>query len=241
MPFVLDLSQNPKAWLTGDWHLGNKHHDTSLFTSHFDQALAENWGLIHTGDALEMVTVSAGVAQKGAMRDQFLDPKEQRALLKSILSKFSAPGVILPGNHEFRIDAKTGLDFIADVCEGVSNIHALEIPSIVAVKARKHIYHLYLHHGEGPAVSPVTLFDRLQRDVEGIDIIAAGHIHCSTFDPAHVEGLAGERTVHRIRVGHYLKPAPYTLVRPVARRGARGSWLLEFGTEERWIRPTWLG
>lgn len=231
--------QDYHVWATGDWHLGSAWCDRDLLDRHRQRALGGHWGLLHVGDGLEMVTPLSRVATRGALRDQILDPEQQRQLLVQYLAGFE--GFILPGNHEFRIDMATGLDFMRAITEakGVS-VRPLPLPQAVRIVAGRQEYIVYLHHGEGPVVSPTTLFDRLQRDVEGVDVILAGHIHAATSDPAEVDTPKGPRIVHRLRTGHYLKTPPYALVRPVARRGRRGSWHLIFHADRHSVTCEWM-
>lgn len=229
------------AWATGDWHCGSAWCDTDLLTRHRQMAVDGGWGLLHVGDSLEMVTPASRVALRGALREQILDPEQQRQALIGYLRGLRE-GVILPGNHELRIDMMTGLDFIKSVSEAKDvHVRPLTIPQVVRIDAGRQTYHVYLHHGEGPVVSPTTLFDRIQRDVHGLDLILAGHIHASTSDPSEVETPQGPRIVHRLRAGHYLKTPPYALARPITRRGARGSWHLIFRADRHAIDAIWLG
>lgn len=229
------------VWGTGDWHLSSTAHDAALFTKHFNRAVDEHWHLLHVGDGLEMVTPSSRVAQRGALNEQTALPAEQREILIGYLRKLTGKGFILAGNHELRVDMATGLDFIKTVTDakGVS-IEPLSEPGVVDILVGSQTYHVYVHHGEGPVVNPISLFDRIQRDVEGLDLILAGHIHSSTSDPAEVDTPTGARVIHRLRTGHYLKNPKYVLLRPIARRGARGSWLLTFDPHEHSVQATWL-
>jgi predicted phosphodiesterase len=236
----LDLSDKRKAqfWVLGDTHIGSTFHLSRAFSEH-RKLLAGSY-VIHVGDALELVTPVSAVAHKGALREQVLPIEEQRKLFVEFLRDFPG-GVVLPGNHEFRIDAVTGLNFIQTVVDAVGKRYVvLEIPGMVHIRVGKVDYHVVVHHGEGPYVSPTTLFDRLQRDYEGADIIVAGHIHASTFDPAVVRGPRGERIVWRLRVGHYVAPPRYALVRPVTRMGAPGSWILTLSGEGKSVTAQWL-
>jgi hypothetical protein len=227
-------------WATGDWHLGSAYHDAALFRLHFGRAVRERWLVVHVGDALEMVTPTSGVAGRGALIEQIVPPEEQRQLLVAHLKQL-AGGVILGGNHEFRIDAKTGLNFIRTVTDAAPHIVPLAEPGLVRLVVGSQTYHLYVHHGEGPTVVVTTLFDRIQRDIEGVDAIVCGHVHASTLDPAVVTTPGGERVVWRLRVGHYLRQPAYAKVRPIARVGARGSWAITFGHRRHQIEPRWLG
>jgi hypothetical protein len=229
------------VWGTSDWHLGSKDHDAERFERHLERAVEGGWHLLHVGDALELVTPSSRVAQRGALREQVASPEEQRKLLVAALKRLRGQGFLLPGNHEFRIDAATGLDFVASITDAVGDrIRPLDRPQRVRLLVGSQTYDVYLHHGEGPAISPTTLFDRLQRDEEGLDVILAGHIHSTTLDAASVGSPNGHRNVLRLRTGHYLVTPAYQLVKPIARRGAPGSWLLRFYADEHRIDPVWL-
>jgi hypothetical protein len=230
-----------RVWATADWHLGHVDHAADLFAAHKRQAVDEGWHLIHAGDALEMVTPASRVARRGGLTDQRFPPEEQRWLLIDTLKQIRGRGVILPGNHEFRVDMATGLDFVRSVTDAVGDrIVPMERPGRVRFVVGDQAYDLYVHHGEGPFVSPITLFDRIQRDEDGLDAILAGHVHASTFDPALVGTPQGDRVVLRIRLGHYLRPPRYQVVRPVARRGAPGSWLLTLHARTHLIEAQWL-
>lgn len=196
--------------------------------------------VLHIGDALEMVTATSRVAQRGALRDQTADPETQRKTLIAHLKRLKG-GTILPGNHEFRIDMATGLDFMASIVDAVgSKFQAMDQPGYVAIKVGKQTYTFYKHHGEGPVAAVTTLFDRIQRDTEGIDAILCGHVHAGTFDPAIKFTPQGHRTILRFRVGHYLVAPKYALVRPVSRMGAPGSWLLTLDPNTHSIKSEWL-
>jgi predicted phosphodiesterase len=236
----LDLSDKKEVqfWVLGDTHIGSAFHLSRAFSEH-RRLLAGSY-VIHVGDALEMVTPASPIALKGALREQILSVEEQRKLFVEFLRDFPG-GIVLPGNHEFRIDAVTGLNFVQTVVDAVGGKYiVLEAPGMVNIRVGEVNYYVVVHHGEGPYVSPTTLFDRLQRDYEGADIIVAGHIHSSTFDPAIVRGPKGDRIVWRIRVGHYVAPPRYALVKPVARMGAPGSWVLTLSGKEKNVSAQWL-
>lgn len=229
-----------KVWLCGDWHISSISHHSALFEKHFNRAVKEQWTVMHIGDALEMVTASSKVAQRGALRDQTADPETQRQTLITHLKKLKG-GTILPGNHEFRIDAVTGLDFMQSIVDAVGpSFQAMDSPGMIDVRVGKQSYVFYAHHGEGPVAAVTTLFDRLQRDTEGLDAIVCGHVHAGTFDPAIKMTPTGHRTVFRYRVGHYLLAPKYALVRPVSRIGACGSWLLTLDPNTHSITSEWL-
>ena len=240
---VLDYAKTRaplRIWACGDWHVSALTHDAPLFAKHFQRAVKERWPVIHVGDALEMVTPSSRVAQRGALREQTADPEEQRKALITYLKQL-AGGVILPGNHEFRVDMASGLDFIASITDAVGKTFTpLSEPGFIEVRVGKQRYRFYVHHGEGPVVAVTTLFDRLQRDTEGLDAILCGHIHAGTFDPATILTPDGPRSIKRFRTGHYLRPPKYALIRPVSRIGACGSWLLTLDPVEHHIGQEWL-
>jgi hypothetical protein len=227
-------------WATGDWHIGQAQHYAPLFDKHFQQAVSERWQLLHVGDAVEML-IWRGVVQSARLFEQKLSPEEQREELIACLSKL-AGGVYLAGTHELRVDRATGLDFVKGVAQASGGrIIPLYIPQAIEVVVGKQPYVVFLHHGEGPIVSPTTLFDRIQRDVEGVDLIIAGHIHAATFDPAVVETTRGNRTIYRLRAGHYLQMPAYQRIRPIVRWGACGSYVVKLCGNERKIDVRWLG
>jgi len=249
-----DATEPVRGWATGDWHRWSKFHADQMFERHLQRALDEAWFLMHVGDALEMTTPTSKVMTSGAMQDQTANPEDQRKDLVRILRMFrdAAPvtpqatkkGVILGGNHEFRVDSKTGLDFIASVTDAVGDaIAPMSIPGIIEIRVGQNTWWGYMHHGEGPGTNPLTLADRIQRDVQGIDFILSGHIHCDTFDPAMVVTPQGYQKVTRIRCGHYLFNPPYQMRRPTTRMAPPGSWLLTLYPDrpkERAAEWTWM-
>jgi predicted phosphodiesterase len=234
-----------KVWVTGDWHVGHRQHYSSLLGDHLKFAEKEKWLMLHAGDSLELVTPTSSVARRGALIDQSIPVEEQRQYLQGVLKRINA-GVYLVGNHEQRIDAATGLDFVAMLASANPRIVPLTVPDIVCVIVGNQSYFIYLHHGEGPSVNPLTLHDRLQRDVHGVDVIVGGHIHRSTVDTVLVQTPEGVSEVLRFRAGHYLGGdtwiAPqYYLRRPVGPSGTPGSWLLTLHGKAHKIDFAWLG
>lgn len=240
---ILDRSDTRaplKVWACGDWHGGSTHHDSALFVKHYERAVAERWLMLHLGDALELVTPTSRVALRGALREQIASTEDQRKGFIACLQRLEG-GILLPGNHELRIDMATGLDFIATVTDAVGEkFTPLSEPGFVEIRVGRQKYTVYLHHGEGPIVNVTTLFDRIQRDTEGLDAILTGHVHASTYDPAVVDTPTGTRIIHRLRCGHYLRQPLYAKHRPIARIGAPGSWLLTLDPNEHKITPEWL-
>ena len=229
-----------KVWCCGDLHIGAETHDALLFARHYARAVVEGWLMINLGDSLELVTPSSRVAQRGALREQTMTVEQQRKVLCQYLRGL-AGGILLPGNHDYRVDMATGLDFTAMMAELAGpKWQVLPHAGFVRLNAGKQSYTAYCHHGEGPVVSPTSLFDRLQRDTGDLDLILAGHIHAGTFDPAFRMTPEGGKVVHRIRTGHYLKPPRYALDRPISRIGPCGSWLLTFDAKHHLIESTWL-
>lgn len=105
-----------KVWCCGDLHIGAETHDAALFARHYARAQDEGWLVLNLGDSLELVTPTSRVAQKGALRDQIMSIEEQRQALAQYLRGLKG-GILLPGNHDHRIDMATGLDFIAMMAE----------------------------------------------------------------------------------------------------------------------------
>jgi len=196
--------------------------------------------MIHLGDALELVTPSCRIARRGGLREQTIQTEAQRQIFVGYLRDL-AGGLILPGNHELRIDMETGLDFVGLVTDSTrGRFVALQEPGLITLRVGAVDYHGVLHHGEGPVVNPSALLDRLQRDTEGIDFIACGHIHQTVFHPTEVFSPSGTRTIQRFRVGHYLRRPTYAAVRPISTSGPTGAWHLTFDPRVRRIESAWL-
>lgn len=236
-----DAKSPQKFWATGDWHIGHEDHAEDLFRAHLERAVREGWHLLHVGDSMEMVIPASKLTTSGAMSEQKMSPEEQRKELISILKRLKGKGVMLPGNHERRIDKATGMNFVSMILQSFNNIVPMEDPGMVQILVGSQRYNVVMHHGEGPVVSPITLLDRLQRDYEDADLIIAGHIHAGTFDPAYKVTSKDGRTVLRLRVGHYLMNPRYAIERPIARIGAPGSWLLVMHHDRKLIEPQWMG
>lgn len=237
----LRLRAPATLWVTADWHRGHVSHDTALFHEHYNAAVEGGWTIIHLGDALELVTPASRIAQRGGLAEQTVPPEEQRVELIGLLRSFRY-GVIGPGNHETRVDFQSGMNFIQSIVDAKDvRVKAVPWPGFVRVEVGRVVYHLYCHHGEGPIVNPFALHDRLMMNTEGADIIVAGHSHASSSDVAEVIAPDGERSIYRLRAGHYLRAPQYALRRPITRLGARGSWAVTLDGKCRQITTRWLG
>lgn len=222
------LKKGGKVWLVGDVQWGHIDVDKTKFKSHLKRAREEGWRVVSIGDLVENVSMSSKVARYGALHEQESEDgvptlnKQMREMLE-LLRGLPIDGHVT-GNHESR-SLSAAFDPAMAMADAFGCLY-LEDGGFVVYHTSGGPVPIFVHHGEGPVVSPVTLFDRLERNHPGCAVYAAGHTHHLLAQAITVATWQGMKPVWRVRTGSYLRYPRYATRRPIIPSSETGSALL---------------
>ena len=190
MPYTSnDLEQY--VLLCSDVHFDNKKCDRKLFLKHCELAKERNAPIIVIGDMLDLMQGKQDRRQsKSALRDEHKRNDYLDAVIEETVEKLKGYpfAVISEGNHETAVTNRLGtnmikrlareLDCFAGGYRGFINFR-FELQSKNSTGSRQTVKMFYDHGsgGGGPVTKGTIKSARRSDMVDGVDIIASGHIH----------------------------------------------------------------
>jgi len=177
--------------LCSDVHFDNAKCDQKLFLKHCQLAKERNAPIIVFGDVLDLMQSKSDRRQsKKALRDEHKRDDYLNAVIEDTAEKLSGYpfAVISKGNHETSIISHHGVDMIKILARELE-CHAggyrgfikfaFEMQAANSTGNRQTIKMFYDHGsgGGGPVTKGTIKSARRSDMVDGVDIIASGHIH----------------------------------------------------------------
>lgn len=216
----------------GDLHVGHKSFNLNKLQSVLDYIIkTPNAYTLLVGDQAETATkVSIG---KGVFEEDY-HIKKQIEVLEKLFKPLATQGKLLgihPGNHEFRIEALTGIDPMEWLARWLE-VPYLGYQAYFSWYVNDIPYTCWSNHGKSGAATfgGKVNASQKQREVHNCDLSLSGHIHEPTWshksffeiDPTSLEVI--KKTNWFVTVGGFLdyfggypemKALSPTLVRPI--------------------------
>lgn len=210
--------------LVSDLHWDNPHCDRGLLKEHFDEAKRRDSPIIVVGDSLCLMEGAGDPRGSRNLRIEHCEDNYLDAVIDTAAEWFEPYknhlAVIGLGNHETSVQKRMDTCVISRLCQLLQTAGGITqeggYGGWVRFHFKLHAKHrsdtLYYHHGFGGA-SPTTkginhFNSHYLNQIQGADIIAAGHVHTKLAYPIRQAKLnkanrVEQTTIHCMRLGTY--------------------------------------
>lgn len=190
-------------------HIGERAHDADELQKYINW-IARNkksvsWAGL--GDLID-VGVPVGTRHVGSVFNNNITPQQQ---LETFCQKFKCIAgqglAMVTGNHERRVESVTSIELLKMAADRL-NMPYKGNSGILIWQGKK----IFIAHGASSG--PMTDYNKIMNAYEGLDAIVLGHTHQMYTQKlrrftVNAQGNIGEKEIHLIRAGSFLKDAVY--------------------------------